>query len=55
MKKFEVWISAGFESGEIEADSAEEARRQYAQLVSENIDSSHVEALEIEDDEEEQP
>lgn len=49
--KYEVMISAGYHSAEIEADSEEDAKRQFVQLTRDNLDVEHCEAWAIDDDE----
>lgn len=50
VKKYAVWIGPGFDAGEVEAESVDEARRIFAAMVKGSLDETHVEAEEIEVD-----
>ena len=55
--KYECSIKPGFRCQEIEADSAEEARKIFCELICDNLEAEHIEAtnLDTEDGEDPEP
>ena len=49
--KFEVWINSGYECQIVEADSAEDAKQQFVDMVKDGLSTAHVTADEIEEEE----
>jgi hypothetical protein len=49
MPLFEVFISPGYHSSEIEAFDEEEAKRIFVRRIVENLDVEHIDATEIEE------
>lgn len=52
---YECSILPGFRTQEIEADSAEEARRMFCDLIKDNLDIEHVEANNLDTEDGEDP
>jgi len=42
--KYECFIRRGYHSQDIEAESASEARRKFAEMIRENLEAEHIEA-----------
>ena len=40
--KYECFIKPGFHCQDIEADNAESARRQFAELIRDNLEAEHI-------------
>ena len=55
--KYECFIKPGFHCQDIEADNAESARRQFAELIRDNLEAEHIIAnnLDTEDGEDPSP
>ena len=53
--KYEVFIKPGFTSTDIEAESAQDAREQFSEMVSENIGPEHIVANNLDTDDGEDP
>ena len=55
--KYECFIKPGFRCQNIEADNAESARRQFAELIRDNLEAEHIIAdnLDTEDGEDPAP
>jgi len=47
---YEVFLRSGYSSSEIEANSAEEAREMFAEILRDNIEANHIEANNLETD-----
>lgn len=41
---YEVYLTSGYSSSEIEANSAKEARELFAEILRESVEAEHVEA-----------
>lgn len=52
---YEVWINNGYSSSEIEADSADEAREIFCQLVRDNLEPEHIETNNLDTEDGEDP
>jgi hypothetical protein len=50
MPTYECTITPGFRSMEIDAVNAQEARKMFAELVRENIDTTHINATNLDSD-----
>ncbi len=53
--KYECFIQPEYRSGEIEADNAEDARKQFCDLVRENLETRHIEVSNLDNDDGEDP
>jgi len=53
--KYECSVMPGFRSQEIEADSAQEARRLFCDLIKDNLDVEHIDANNLETEDGEDP
>jgi hypothetical protein len=53
--KYECFIRPEFHAADIEADSAEEARRQFCELIRENLEAEHVVANNLDTEDGEDP
>ena len=49
--KYGVWITRSRNYQELEAEDEAEARRQYVQLVRDNLEAEHLEVEEVEENE----
>lgn len=52
---YECYVSHSNPCAEIEADSAEDAKRQYLQILRDNIDTEHIEAINLTTEDGEDP
>ena len=53
--KYECFITPGFSSADIEADSAEEARHIFAELIRDGIEEEHIIANNLDTEDGEDP
>ena len=53
--RYECFINQGYHSQDIEADSEKDARRQFVEVIRDNLDAEHVTANNLETDDGDDP